>query len=118
MSQTYQSPLAPKKKTSNTLKSENAELKRQIKFLGEICRRCNASGSTNMNTFQPGIMTKQSICNRCDIIYCQYSGMTKEELAERKSTGTSNTPLPPEFMNSMNFGGGFGGFGPGGFMPY
>lgn len=108
-----------KKETSSKLRRENTELKRQIKFLAEICRRCNPAGSTNMNmAYQSGMLSKQNICNNCDITYCQYSGMTKEKLAEQNSIGTANTPLPPEFMNmnGMNMGGGFGG--PGGFMPF
>ena len=104
-----------KDKMSNKLRRENAELKRQIKFLSEICRRCNSAGSTNMNNlYQSGMLSKQNICNTCDITYCQYSGMTKEELERQKSTGQSNTPQTQQgFMNYNGMG-----FGPGGFTLY
>lgn len=110
-----------KKKKGNKLRIENAELKRQIKFLGEICRRCNTGGSTNMNgLYQSGMVTKQTICKTCDITYCQYSGMTNEELERQRYTGSSNTPISPELMMNVNpMQGPFGGFGdPNGFTPF
>lgn len=108
-----------KKKADNKIRRENSELKRQIKFLGEICRRCNSGGSADINgLYQSGMMTKQDICKTCDITYCPYNGKTKEEITRQKSTGADITPqIQQGFMShgGMGFG---GGFGPGGFGSY
>ena len=67
------------------LKKENAELKRQIAFLTGICRRCYSGGSISSSQFDTYSMSKDTICEYCDITQCKYSGKHKESLSKNEN---------------------------------
>lgn len=107
--------------TISKLKKENAELQRQIGFLGEICRRCHSTGSVpNGPQFGRDIFSsKSSICDKCDITRCKYSGRYKEPLVkENQNNGTYGNgqmyqnPLQPGVTQNPYLPNMCGGFSP------
>lgn len=106
--------------TISKLKKENAELQRQIGFLGEVCRRCHSTGSVPMGQrFSNDVFSsKSSICEKCDITRCKYSGHYKEPLVkENQNNGMhrqmNQNPLQPGVAQSPYLPNSYGG----GFMP-